>query len=509
MHIGPMGETGPETIQATLTLPFFGWPHHSPRSRSPRMSDRNYKEGITPEVGRRNRRRTMVSLRKQKRDDTARTRRMMQSPAGAVSAASVDVNWRHVLAMADVDPEACTQVMRAFVSDVGISELLQLGAPERMVQVVLASGPFGPSAMMAMSAMCTHPESCERIVAAGGGDLAVRAMALQEYSSAALWLLGNMTGISGTATRDHLLDIGLVQAISRLESPEDQYTSMWTLVNISKKNMTLAQESAVAILHMAMTVIRKTTEVIVRTDCAWVIAHIVSGAAVRATIAATPAYMEVVRKEILDPETKVSRPMIRVVANLACGTIPEAEAAMPFYETILKNLVETRSATARVDCMWYITSVACGDHYKVINDVLPLIVKRAIRAGEDERVEAMWAMSNYITSASKHNDSGFMRAVTITIEGFVYGLRVESNDVICAALDGIKAIINHASKLSTLESVKAMIDQCEGYEALDDLKAHQCPEIYEMAVSVLESLDDGSEEDDLDLSNTNETFTFQ
>jgi importin subunit alpha-6/7 len=217
-----------------------------------------------------------------------------------------------------------------------------------------------------------------------------------------------------------------------------------------------------------------------------------------------------------DSTSPVLIPAVRCLGNFVTGNELQTQAVID--AGILKHLRSILSSARKVvrkEGCWLASNIAAGTQEQIDRllrqgSVMRSIVDNALNGSWETRKEAIWAICNVCTTGTDLHVKGMMacdglRALTNVIEPAKTDAKLLLN-----VLDAIFYVLRVGERTST--DYGEMLEELDGVQIIENLQDHKNLDVYEKAVSIVETFFGGEEVDEdenlVPETNDNGTFAF-
>ena len=491
--------------------------------------------------GRRRRTETTISLRKNKKDEGIAKRRAMLAPPAA-PAATINNDSTAMNEATKIYTEADIPQLKLALSQPNISDesLLETVRGFRKILSVEINPPVGailasgvlpafvqmltlhdkPQVQFEAAWALTNVASTEETKAiVDAGAIPHMAQLLNspsaEVREQCAWCLGNVAGDSA-ALRDIVLSSGAMQPlIQNIVQPASESlfgNCVWTMSNFCRgKPVPNICQVAPAVPVLASVLRGKNNEA--KTDALWALSYISDGDDDRIQTVLDAGIAGLLIEMLGGDDSAIITPALRTVGNIVSGNDQQTQAVVDAgLMSVMAGLLSNHKRMIRKEACWVLSNIAAGtkDQIKTVlkaKGIMEQIVQMAESSEWEVRKEATWIISNIATGGS---DTQIMSVVEAgAIEAVCSILDVNDSKMLMVALDAIDCILKLGEKLN--KSYQSFVDECDGLTAIETLQEHESDEVYQKAVSIIESYfgeDDGAEDENLAPEASGDTFSF-
>ncbi|KAF0920702.1 hypothetical protein E2562_036405 [Oryza meyeriana var. granulata] len=321
----------------------------------------------------------------------------------------------------------------------------------------------------------------------------------EDVREQAVWALGNVAGDS-TKCRNLVLMHGamlpLLQQLNEHAKLSMLRNSAWTLSNFCRgKPQPDFKHVEPALPALRQLILSQDEEIL--TDSCWALSYLSDGSddKIQAVIetGVCPRLVELLNH----PSPTVLIPALRTVGNIVTGNDAQTQHILDHPQALpcLFNLLTTtQKKSIKREACWTISNITAGTKEQiqaVINaNIISPLLHLLQNADFDVKKEAAWAISN-ATSGGTPDQIEYLVSQGC-IKPLCDLLNHKDSKIVSICLDGLDNILSVGEAKKNLGACNInmfvqMIDDAEGLEKIEDLQNHDNVEIYEKAVSVLES----------------------
>jgi len=188
----------------------------------------------------------------------------------------------------------------------------------------------------------------------------------------------------------------------------------------------------------------------------------------------------------------VQTPALRTVGNVVTGDDTQTQIIINVSVLpCLLSLLSSPKKGIRKEACWTISNITAGNRSQIQQVIDVAIIPRLItllKGGDfDIKKEAAWALSN-ATSGGSPEQIRYMVEQNI-IEPLCDLLATTDSRIILVALEGLENILKVGEKdaKGNQNAYAHKIEACYGLDKIEMLQNHQNNEIYEKAVSILQT----------------------
>jgi hypothetical protein len=335
----------------------------------------------------------------------------------------------------------------------------------------------------------------------------------------AVWALGNIAGDSPRC-RDYVLNHGVMTPLLQnlIESSKLSMlrNATWTLSNLCRAkpqpNWDLVSPALLTLSKLIYS-----TDDDVLTDACWALSYLSDGPNERIQAVIEAGVARKMVELLLHSSFLVQTPALRTVGNIVTGDDYQTQVVINVSVLpCLNALLNSPKKGIKKEACWTISNITAGNRVQIQSviesGIIPRLIALLKNSDFDIRKEAAWALSN-ATSGGSPDQIRYMVDQNL-IEPMCELLQCTDTRIILVALEGLENLLKVGEKDSkengTNEYV-VLIEEHHGVDYIEHLQNHPNNEIYEKAVTILETYFAAEEEDQNTAPNVNTTtnhFTF-
>lgn len=357
-------------------------------------------------------------------------------------------------------------------------------------------------------------EQTLKVVDSGAVPLFIKLLSSpsENVAEQSVWALGNIIG-DGANLRDYAIANGLLQPLLMLFETKTSVTFLrnltWTILNICRNKNPPPNINVIAcILPVLEFLLQHSTDVPIVIDVVWTLSYITDHGSEQIQMVLDSSIVQYVVPMLINDETKIHTPALRVVGNIATGTDDQTQKVLDLNAlTYIPKLLENSKDRIKKEALWFISNITAGrvDQIQMLIDlnIMPIVIDFLGVSNFSLQKEAAWAVSNMTLNGSAEQ---VKYLVNNNIIERICGLLIcEDAQVIRILLEMIYKIFSHYK-----EDFSFIADEIEKHNGLDHLEAlqnHPDQEIYKFAYEIIDKYFDCS--DDVIPIQGEEEFQFQ
>jgi len=471
---------------------------------------KEFKKAIDPEDSRRKREEHSVRIRRNKREEHLLKRRNISRAPGDHSSLGVEQSAENLAGLPQLindikgdNPAAQLEAVirvRKLLSierNPPIAPIIKSGVVPRLVQF-LESDNYQLQFESAWALTNIASGSSDQTRAVIESNAVPRFVALlgsqnDDVREQAVWALGNIAGDS-TNCRDFVLAHGgmraLLNCLGGLPRTSMLRNATWTLSNLCRGKPQPRWELVNPSLTKLASLIQAMDEEVL-TDACWALSYLSDGPNDHIQDVIDAGVVPRMVKLLMHPSWTVQTPALRTVGNIVTGTDQQTQkviecGALPS----LLILLSSAKKGIRKEACWAISNITAGKEEQIQSvidaGIIPPLIQLLQHAEFDIKKEAAWAISNTTSGGTPEQIRYLVQQNAI--KPLCDLLEYPDARIILVALEGIENILKAGEKDSkTGEEYTLQVDECNGIDKMEGLQNHENNDIYEKAVSILET----------------------
>jgi hypothetical protein len=338
-----------------------------------------------------------------------------------------------------------------------------------------------------------------------------------EIREQAVWALGNIAGDS-PACRDfvlsHQIMEPLLQNLAEHSTLSMLRNATWTLSNLCRSKPQPAWDLVCPALPILAKLISSTDDEVL-TDACWALSFLSDGTEQKIQTVIETGIARKITELMLHTSYSVQTPALRTVGNIVTGNAHQTQVMVNVSVLdCLCTLLGSPKKGIKKEACWVISNITAGNRVQIQAviqaQIIPRLVHLIKNADFDTKREAAWALSN-ATSGGSYDQVQYMVDEGL-IETMCNLLICADARIITVALESIENILKIGEKEAKQNGNQyiIMIEEAKGVDFIEALQNHPNNEIYDKAVSILETYFQAEEEYQNTAPNVNTTnhFTF-
>jgi len=471
-----------------------------------RMKD--YKQSFNADEFKKRREESIISIRRQKREENILKRRNMDTPEEEGDAG----NMHQLNLLPDFVQQIQTNDTNQQISGtIGIRRLLsiQINPP---IDDVINSGviPYlvqflgredDPKLQFEAAWALTNVASGTTqqtlaIISANAIPAFVNQLRSPEVSvrEQAVWALGNIAGDSYQC-RDQLLFNNVLEKLLPVTmenniKPSLRRNAVWAISNLCRgKPAPPFSVVKIAIPYLAELIKSNDSQVV--TDACWALSYLSDGDNTKIQAVINAGVCEKVVFNLMHQSQTVQTPSLRIIGNIVTGDDDQTQHVidlhvLPRLKYMLDN-VNIKKAIKKEVC-WTISNITAGtvdQIQKVIDEDLFRFVLDQLNSGEyDTRKEAAWAIANATSSGSDVQVKYLVESGCI--ESMCELLTSPDSKIVLVCLEGLENILDRGENIKNLcadrrNPYAVKIEEIEGLDKIEDLGNSKDSTVYAKA----------------------------
>jgi HEAT repeat protein len=491
-----------------------------------------FKKGIEANDARKKREENAVRIRKEKRNESFLKRRNVACvPDGDFSFDFHSIQELHELVEAikrnipteQIDATTKIRKLLSIEQNPPIQEVIDAGIVPRLVEFLKKNDLPGLQfeAAWALTNIASGSSEQTQIVMDAGAIAIFKELLSSpndDVREQAVWALGNIAGDSPRC-RDQVLHHGVMEPLL-LNLIESSKLSMlrnatWTLSNLCRAKPQPNWDLVAPALPTLAKLIYSTDDEVL-TDACWALSYLSDGPNERIQAVIEAGIARKMVELLLHTAFAVQTPALRTVGNIVTGDDYQTQIVINVSVLpCLNALLNSPKKGIKKESCWTISNITAGNRVQIqaVIDagIIPRLITLLKNSDFDIRKEAAWALSNATSGGSSEQIRHMVECNLI--EPMCELLICNDARIILVALEGIENLLKVGEKDSKDNGVNEyslLIEELRGLDNIEALQNHPNNEIYEKAVSILETYF-AAEEDDQNTApnvNTSNSFTF-
>ncbi|MFH4980660.1 hypothetical protein AB6A40_007369 [Gnathostoma spinigerum] len=437
---------------------------------------------------RKNRVENIVSIRKDKRDETLSKRRNIPSDLKSLDSDdastsvgnTVPVGFNHqsledIVKKAgsndpDVQMAAVQQARKLLSSDRNppIDELIASGILPILVMCLKSPNvtlQFEAAWALTNIASGTSQQT-QAVVEAGAVPLFLDLLSSGNMNvcEQAVWALGNIIG-DGPHFRDYCIQLGIVDPLLKFISPGIPIGFLrnvtWVMVNLCRSKDPPPSPEIVQTLLSALALLIHHTDQNILVDTVWALSYLTDGGNDQIQMVIDSDVVKHLVPLLSHAEVKVQTAALRAVGNIVTGTDEQTQHVLDcgVLEQMPALLTHPKEKINK-EAVWFLSNITAGNQAQVqaVIDagLIPMIIHLLAKGDFQTQKEAAWAVSN-VTISGRVDQVEYLVEQKV-IAPFCALLAIRDAQIVQVVLDGLNNILKMAG--SRAESVCTMIEEC-------------------------------------------------
>ena len=293
--------------------------------------------------------------------------------------------------------------------------------------------------------------------------------------------------------------INRLQNITQPASPSLLGNTVWSLSNCCRGKPQVALhfvQPAIPVLAKLLSDSSISKNIIA--DACWALSYLSDGDDDRIQAVMESGVTSSLVALLQGDESRIITPCLRALGNFVSGNDAQTQNVIDCgILPVMKNLLTHAKKSVRKEANWLLSNIAAGTQSQ-INQILeyPAEIRAVVDSAQDAewevRKEALWVLSNMCTGGTK--DHVQMLVQHDVIAALCSVLTLSDSKITMVAMEAIERILKVGESLGSVgESYLRYLDEAGGFDKLEELQEHVNEEVYEKALSIIDTYLGGDE----------------
>ena len=321
----------------------------------------------------------------------------------------------------------------------------------------------------------------------------------ENVAEQSLWALGNIIG-DGPFLRNYVLSCGFLEPLIQLTQSNCSISFLrnitWVIVNICRiKNPPAPLEVYTQLIPLIQHFLKHSQDNQIIVDNVWALFYITDQGKSMINIVIESDIVRHVIPLLLNQDSKIQTPALRVVGNIATGSDDQTQVILDQNVlSFIPQLLNSDKERIKKETLWLISNITAGRTDQIqslIDSKIILMVIDYLKNGSFfTQKEAAWVISNMTMNGTSEQIRYLVDSMVI--EPMCNLLSVDDTQTVHILLEALIKIFEEYK--DNKQMIAIAIENCGGLDRIEALQAHENNEIYKAAYDLIDKYIDTNDD---------------